>query len=133
MENRRIGGWGERLARWYLVARGYRVVARSWRAGRYGEIDLVVRRGNVLAFVEVKTRRGRRHGRPEDAVGPKKQRKLVRLAEAYRAALPPGSPLLGLEVRLDVVAVERRPGRGWTVRHLPGAFDASAHVRRRRG
>ena len=133
MGNRRLGDWGERIARLYLAARGYRLVHRSWRAGRLGEIDLVVRRGGVLAFVEVKTRRGSSHGSPEEAIGPAKRRRIVRLAEAYLAALPADSALHALEVRLDVVAVEHRRGWGWTVRHLAGAFDASGDDRRRPG
>ncbi len=129
MGNRRLGDWGERVARLYLLARGYRLVERSWRAGRLGEIDLILRRGEILAFVEVKTRRGRRHGRPEEAVGVAKQRRILLLAEAYHASLPRISPLRRLQIRLDVVAIERGPGGRWRVRHLPGAFDGSRRPR----
>jgi putative endonuclease len=124
MSSLRLGRTGELLARAHLVARGYRVVASSWRAGRLGEIDLIVRRGGVLAFVEVKTRRGDRFGQPEEAVDQRKQRKLLRLAEAFRASLPESSPLRRLQCRLDVVAVVRVAPLGWRIRHLPGAFEA---------
>jgi putative endonuclease len=124
MGSLRLGRSGELLARAHLVARGYRVVASSWRAGRLGEIDLIVRRGRVLAFVEVKTRRSDRFGRPEEAVDRRKQRRLARLAEAFRASLPRDSPLRRLECRLDVVAVVRISPVRWKIRHLPGAFEA---------
>ena len=130
MAERRLGRWGESLAAAYLVARGYRIVRAGWRAGRYGEVDLIVRRRGVLAFVEVKTRRGRARGGPLDAVGPSKQRRLVLLAEMYLARLPPASPLRKLRPRMDVVAVERAAGGlRWSVRHLPGAFDATPQRR----
>jgi putative endonuclease len=120
----RLGAWGERIAALYLRGRGYRLVARSWRAGRLGEIDLIVERAGVLAFVEVKARSGRRFGSAVEAVGVRKQRRLVRLAEAFVASLPPGSPLRAHRLRLDVVAIERTGPLGWRVRHLPGAFEA---------
>ena len=130
MSTREFGRWGERLARAYLMGKGYRVIEVGWRAGRLGEIDLVVRRGKYLAFVEVKARRGRRFGRPEEAVGPQKRRKLVRLGEAYLAALGPRHPLRRLQPRFDVIAVEPGGLLGWRVRHLVGAFEDSDPGRR---
>jgi putative endonuclease len=118
-----LGKWGEWVACGYLVGKGYRVVARSWRCGRVGEIDLIVRRGRVLVFVEVKTRRSGRFGRPEEAVDGRKQRRLLLLAETFVRSLPAGSPLRGYQCRLDVIAIHRPRGVGWRIRHLPGAFE----------
>lgn len=133
MSRSQLGAWGERLAWLYLAARGYRLVHRGWRCGRLGEIDLILRRGGSLVFVEVKTRRGRAHGRPEEAVDPRKQARIVKLAAAFRASLPSGSPLLRLQVRLDVVAVERRGRCVWRLRHLPNAFEDRGRAARRSG
>jgi putative endonuclease len=117
-----FGRRGERLAAAFLQARGYRIVAANQRVGR-GEIDLVVRRLGVLAFVEVKARRSGSCGAPEEAVTVRKQRQIARLAELWLAARP---RLLAevTEIRFDIVAVDatRRPPR---VRHLVDAFDAS--------
>ena len=72
---RAFGQAGEdRAAAWYR-AHGYEVLARNWRC-REGELDLVVRRGRTLVFVEVKARRTDRFGIPAEAVTPTKQRRL---------------------------------------------------------
>ena len=62
-QRKKLGAWGEKVAATKLEADGYRVVARNWRC-QQGEIDLIAQAGDgLLAFVEVKTRRGRSIGR----------------------------------------------------------------------
>jgi len=93
-----------RAARWYRL-RGWRLLgANVWAGGN--ELDLVVRRGRQLRFVEVKEKRGPRYGEPLEAVTPQKQRRVKRAAETWLAAHP---ELDGLVVGFDVVAV--REGR----------------------
>ena len=70
-----LGRRGERRAAWFYRLRGYAVVARNVRF-RSGEIDIIVRRGRTLAFVEVKTRQSLAAGAGYDAVDPHKQRQL---------------------------------------------------------
>ena len=84
----------------------------AWIGGN--ELDLVVRRGRRLVFCEVKAKTAERHGDPFEMVGPEKQRRLRRAAEAWLAA---HAELADLEVRFDVVAV--RPGR---LQRLTAAF-----------
>jgi putative endonuclease len=115
---RALGLAGEAKATRYLEARGYRVLARNVRAGGV-ELDLVVSRGDVVAFVEVKARRGRLHGAAEEAVDARKRARLVRGAAAWLA----GQPERYRRARFDVVACELESG-AWQVRHWPGAFDA---------
>ncbi len=102
----------ETYACWWLRLHGYRVVARNWRVSG-GEVDIVAARGGVLAFVEVKGRRGglRFH---DDVVHPAQIIRLARAALLYRLAqrVPPGT-----DVRLDLmVVVGRGPWRRvtWT-------------------
>jgi putative endonuclease len=116
---RALGREGEAQAAAHLEREGYRIVARNVRADGV-EIDLVAARGRLVVFVEVKARRSRRQGPAEGAVDRRKQARLVRGARAWLATH--GRP--GQRVRFDVVAVEAGPG-GPTLRHWPGAFDAS--------
>lgn len=98
-----VGARGEaRAARWYADA-GYQVLDRNWRC-RDGELDLVVGRGPVVAFCEVKTRRSDAFGAPAEAVTPAKQRRLRRLATRWLAERPAGERGWP-ELRFDVVCV----------------------------
>lgn len=78
---------------------------RNWTC-RYGEIDLVVRAGGTLVFVEVKTRRGTSFGLPEEALTPRKRRRLMRAAWSYLDS----KGLRASPWRFDVLAIEGRPG-----------------------
>ena len=99
-QRRAVGAHGEaRAAAWYEAA-GYSVVERNWRC-RDGELDLVVRRGRELVFVEVKSRRSDRFGVPAEAVTVAKQRRLRRLAGRYLAETGASAGSL----RFDVVAI----------------------------
>jgi len=115
----RFGRAAEEAAALHLTQSGWRLLGRNVRIGR-GELDIVARRGPVLAFIEVKGRRTGTCGAPEDAVGPRKRRQVARLAELWLAARP--WALRGVtDVRFDVIAVDAgvNPVQ---VRHLPAAF-----------
>lgn len=94
------GRWGEDIAAAWYERRGYDVVARNWRC-RSGEIDLIVCRGRLVVFCEVKARRTDAFGPAAAAVVPAKQRRLRRLAAEWLAS----SRVRGVEVRFDVVAI----------------------------
>ena len=117
---RSLGTEGERLAAEHLARAGYRIVARNVRADRV-EIDLVAVRGELVAFIEVKTRSGRGFGAPEEAVDARKRARLVRGARAWLQA----NGKRRARARFDVSAVEPAADGTLQVRHLPGAFDAS--------
>ena len=119
--NRRaLGIAGEERAAAHLAARGYRILARNARAGRV-ELDLVAMRGRLLVVAEVKTRRSRSAGAPEEAVDFRKRERLVQGAAAWLAEHPRARVA---QVRFDVVACEWDVATGWSVRHLEGAFEA---------
>ena len=101
----RRGRWAERLAALWLIAKGYRILARNQRTP-FGEIDLVARRGRVVALVEVKTRTTPAAAR--EALRPMQQQRIARAGAWYVARRP---PLQGFDVRCDlvVVAAWRRP------------------------
>ena len=97
---RRLGRRGEDIAVGHLQRRGYVTVTRNWRCPA-GEIDIVAREGETLAFVEVRTRRGERFGTPEESITPDKQAKLVTLAETYLQE----QDLADVAWRIDVVGI----------------------------
>lgn len=115
---RDLGPRGEQRAVWFYRLRGYRIVARNVRYGD-GEIDLVVRRGGTLVFVEVKTRQQAERGAPWEAVDRAKQLKLLHLAERYvrEQKLRPRS------IRFDVLALYWT-GTRFRVEHFSDAFRA---------
>jgi putative endonuclease len=104
----RLGRWGEMVATYFLEQRGYKVLARNVRTGR-GEIDLIARQeqADVLVFVEVKTRTNASFGLPEEAVDARKLEHVFRAAEAYLQERP---ELTEKEWRIDVVAIQGKPG-----------------------
>ena len=107
----------------YLGKRGMRIVKRNFRT-RGGEIDIIARDGDVLAFVEVRSREEDDHGLPEESVGPAKRRKIASAARAFLATV---SPDFWREARFDVAAVEGG-GDAPVIRYYPGAFDARGKI-----
>ncbi len=103
----RIGRWGENVAAAFLEQRGYHVIERNVRT-RQGEIDLVARQETGgLVFVEVKTRTNDSFGLPEEAVDDRKLEHIFLAAEAYLQAHP---DLAEQDWRIDVIAIQGRPG-----------------------
>ncbi len=112
------GRRAEALAVWYLRLKLYRVLARRWRSPA-GEIDLIVRRGRTIVFVEVKQRLDADTGL--EAVRPMARRRIARAAEHWIAANPAAA---SLDRRFDVVVAI--PRRGF--RHFQSVFDADGQV-----
>jgi len=106
MTSESVGRWGETQARRFLERNGWVILETNWHC-RYGEIDLIARDGPALVFVEVKARRRRSFGLPEEAITPAKRRRLLRSAWTYLEE----NSLQAAEWRVDVVAMEGRPGR----------------------
>jgi putative endonuclease len=101
-----LGRFGEAYACAYLVRSGWTVVEKNYRFG-WREVDLVVRRGDLLAFVEVKTRAGKGYGAPEEAVTHLKRREIEAVAREFLWR----HRLDDIDVRFDVVAILAGPGR----------------------
>ena len=113
-----LGRWGEDVAVRHLEAAGYEVLARNWRC-REGELDVVVRRGREIVFVEVKTRSSIAFGEPAEAVTPRKAARLRVLAARWLVvARPPGWH----DLRFDVVSVLRQRDAPPLVTHLQAAL-----------
>ncbi len=113
----RLGARGETAAESHLRSLGMEILARGWKARR-GEVDLVAEDGEVLVFVEVKTRSDDAHGSPAEAVTPRKRRRLAHAALDYMTRTGSAER----PARFDVVEVRRDEFGALRVTHLPDAF-----------
>jgi putative endonuclease len=115
-----VGRWGERRARLHLERAGLAILDSNWRSPE-GEIDLVAADGATLVFVEVKTRRSLRFGRPEESLTRRKRRRLQRTALAYLQA----HDRLDAAWRIDLVSIEGDPRLASArLEHLVDVVDA---------
>lgn len=130
------GRSAERIACWLLRLKGYRILAVNWRCAA-GEVDILARRGRVLAAIEVKRRTSglTPHESAGDAalfaISPHQQARVARAAEAFATRR---SDCQGLELRLDAITVTEPAGWPWSPlaralhwgwpRHIPAAWQA---------
>ena len=110
------GRRAEQLAARYLQAQGYRILEQNYRA-RGAEVDIVAEEGDVLCFVEVRSRRSAAYGDPLETVDRRKQARVIRGARHYLAARGASDRA----VRFDVVGIVHEPSR--TLRIVRGAFE----------
>lgn len=110
-----VGREGERLAREWLTRRGLEILDANWRC-RLGELDIVARDGDVLVFVEVKTRSSTAFGHPAEAVTERKVARLRRLAGAWVEA----HDVHAAGMRIDVVAILHRRNERPLIEHMQG-------------
>jgi putative endonuclease len=116
-----VGIEGEDAVFFYLLRKGYTVVARRWSSGDVpGDVDLIAWQGTVLCFVEVKTRTAHDLTPAETAVDDHKRNVLRRLARRYVRQLPQTALP---SVRFDVVSVYQVPGHEREFQHFEGAFE----------
>ena len=111
-----LGSRGEQLAKELLEAKGYVLLETNWRYRR-SEVDLIVKDGEILVFVEVKTRTTAYFGSPETFVTPQKEKLLVRAAHAYMQQSEHE-----WEIRFDVVSIVWESEEKYTAAHLEDAF-----------
>lgn len=101
-----LGTWGEELAAEHLQRKGYTILERDWHSG-HRDIDIIAMDGETVVFVEVKTRRNRVFGEPEDAIDYQKLRNLRAAINHYVKFRR-----LWQEIRLDIVTVVGTPDGG---------------------
>ncbi|MCH5278518.1 MAG: YraN family protein [Christensenellaceae bacterium] len=115
-KTQRDGLRGERIALWYLRFHGYRLLERNYRIG-HKEIDLIVRKGNTVAFVEVKARRSFDGIRPMASVDYRKRKNIIAASRYYIAA----SRLSRVVFRYDIIEVNLK---SLQVTHIINAYYA---------
>lgn len=120
------GVWGEKQAERLLKKKGYRILGRRVKIGRADEIDIVARDGEILVFVEVKTRATEDFGRPISSVDRRKRHATSRAVVGYLRKL--GFPQVCF--RCDVVEVVGSGNDGdLEIRHVEDAFRLDAKYR----
>lgn len=112
IDRKDIGNSGEQQAAEFLTSKGYAIVAMNYRHKR-GEIDLIIKKNELLVFVEVKTRNNTQYGTPEQFVSKGQQDLIVETANAYISEFNWHGP-----IRFDIVAII--PGK--EIRHFEDAF-----------
>jgi putative endonuclease len=114
---RRFGNRGEDLAAVFLMSRGFKILARNWSC-RLGEIDVIAEKNGVVHFVEVKTRRTRAYGNPEESITPRKLLHLRRTVEVYLAQ----SRATIRDYQLDALAILTLPGEAPEFHYIENMF-----------
>ena len=116
-KSQRDGARGERIALWYLRFHGYRLLEQNYLVG-HKEIDLIVRKGSTVAFVEVKARRSIEGMRPMDSVDFRKRKNIIEASRYYIAR----SELYDVAFRYDVIEVDLKTVK---VTHIINAYYAN--------
>ena len=114
-EHNELGKFGEELAVEFLQKNGYAILETNWTFQK-AEIDIIAKKENTLAIVEVKTRSSIEFGLPQDFVKPKKIQLLVKAVDAYV-----NKKELDIEVRFDIIAIHKE-GKSFVIDHLTDAF-----------
>ena len=93
------GNTGEALAVAYLSEKDYKILHKNWRHSHW-EVDIIAEKETILHFVEVKTRRTKKFGHPEESVGKKKIQNLINAAEEYLYQYPQWK-----RIRFDILSI----------------------------
>jgi putative endonuclease len=107
-----LGRWGEDLAEAFLEEKGYAIVERDWKSGHH-DLDIVAKDGSTLVIVEVKTRRNRLYGNPEEAIDYRKRRSLLSAINHYTK-----SHRIYSNVRFDIISIVGNIGEKSEIDHI---------------
>ena len=110
-----LGSHGEQLAVDYLLDKKYSILERNYRFDR-AEIDILARKDDILAVVEVKTRSSTAFGDPHEFVKPRQIKNLVKAVNHYIESRD-----LDVETRFDIIAISKS-GQHYSIEHLTDAF-----------
>lgn len=110
-----LGKEGEKEAEHYLREKGYTILHRNWRSGKY-ELDLIARFNNELVVIEVKTRRNTLYGMPETVVDERKIRRIISSTNAYLHKYQ-----IDLPVRFDIITIIGT-STPFEIQHIEDAF-----------
>lgn len=112
-----LGKIGEKRALKYLKKKKFRIIKQGFHLYK-GEIDIIAYDGDTLVFVEVKTRRNYKYGRPEEAVTPYKQLQIRKIAQAFLTK----NHIKDIKCRFDVLALLCDRNKKFKIEHFIDAF-----------
>ncbi len=107
-----LGKWGEDLAAAYLAKKGYEILERDWKSGHH-DLDIIARDEDTLVIIEVKTRRNRLFGDPEEAIDYKKRMSLQSAINHYVK-----SHRTGRDIRFDIISIVGTIGSTPEIEHI---------------
>jgi len=114
---REKGNKGEDIAVEFLGDKGFEIIKRNFHFGRVGEIDIVAKDGEVIVFIEVKSRNNDEYGDPLESITPQKQKKLRSAANGFLYV----NKIVNTECRFDIIIIDFR-GKLPKVKHLRNAM-----------
>ena len=107
-----LGKWGEDIAAAYLTEKGWQIIERNWKSGHH-DLDIIAKEGCTLIIVEVKTRRNRLFGDPEEAIDYKKRMSLQSATNYYVK-----SHHINVPVRFDIISIVGMIGSTPEIDHI---------------
>ena len=118
--NKDIGSFGEALARDYLISKGYKILNMNFR-NKFGEIDIICKKNNLLIFCEIKSRYSNSFGSPIESITCYKQKQIIKLSELYLIS----KKYYNFNVRYDIIEVIFNTiTSSHIIKHVQDAFRA---------
>ena len=118
--NKDIGSFGEALARDYLISKGYKILNMNFR-NKFGEIDIICKKNNLLIFCEIKSRYSNSFGYPIESITCYKQKQIIKLSELYLIS----KKYYNFNVRYDIIEVIFNTITSYhIINHVQDAFRA---------
>lgn len=114
MNNRKKGNYGELIAVIYLRLKGYKIIKTNYLI-KGGELDIIAQKKNEIVIIEVKTRKNKKFGAPEDAVGYQKKKNIIFASKIFLKH----SGNENKRIRFDVISIVLKPFR---IKHIKNAF-----------
>ncbi|MFC4723054.1 YraN family protein [Geojedonia litorea] len=114
-QHNQLGKKGEQMAVDFLIDKGYTIKERNYRFGK-AEVDIIAKKNDVLAIIEVKTRSSSDFGLPQEFVKPKQIQQLVKVVDDYVLKNE-----LDVDVRFDIIAIIKT-GTDFSIEHLKDSF-----------
>lgn len=117
ISSRSKGADSESLAVEYILAKGFKILKRNFKFGKSGEIDIIAKHGEVIVFIEVKSRKSFEYGSPIESVPNSKRQSIYHAAKGYLYV----NKIVNAECRFDFIGIDLRKTTP-EITHIENAF-----------